>query len=66
MENLNLVQNLSTLNLMQSGRPTIPSGKQPVVEKKINDPSSTCPKGEGYPIPAFFEYRFKGRDFDPL
>jgi hypothetical protein len=50
-----------------SGRPTMPSGgRQPMIERKIYDPSSAAPKGERYPIPAFFEYRIKPRDYDPL
>jgi len=50
-----------------SGKPTIPlSGRQPLVERKLTDPSSASPKGEHYPIPSFFEYRIKPREYDPL
>jgi hypothetical protein len=50
-----------------AGKPTMPmTGRQPIVERKISDPSSSSPKGERYPIPSFFEYRMKPRDYDPL
>jgi hypothetical protein len=46
--------------MVHAGRPTIPvSGRQPIIERKISDPSSSSPKGERYPIPSFFEYRMK-------
>lgn len=41
------------------GRPTIPSGRQPIFERKFADPSSTQPRGKGYPVPAFLENRVK-------
>lgn len=47
------------------GKPSIPSGRQPVVERKFSDPSSS-PKGERYPIPTFYERRIKPREHDPL
>ena len=50
---------------VSAGKPTMPSGRQPVVERKFSDPSSST-RGEKYPIPTFFEYRFKPRDYDPL
>jgi hypothetical protein len=40
--------------------------REPSVERKTNDPSSSSPKGERYPIPSFFEYRIKPKDYDPL
>lgn len=53
--------------LLSAGRPSIPmTTRQPVVERKMSDPSSTLPKGERYPIPSFFEYRIKAREYDPL
>jgi len=59
MENVILVSKLNNLNpVMNTGKPTIPTGKQPQVERKYSDPSSYCPKGERYPIPSF-EYRVK-------
>jgi len=42
------------------------NSKQPNIERKISDPSSCNPKGERYPIPSFFEYRVKAREYDPL
>lgn len=53
--------------MVSTGRPTMPSIlRQPIVERKTSDPSSTAPKGERYPIPSFFEYRIKPREYDPL
>lgn len=50
-----------------NSKPSIPiSSRQPVFERKISDPSSSSPKGERYPIPSFFEYRFKPWDWDSL
>jgi hypothetical protein len=55
------------VQMIGSGKPTMPmTGRQPVIERKISDPSSTYPKGERYPIPSFFEYRIKPREYDPL
>jgi hypothetical protein len=52
---------------LNTAKPTIPmQGRQPLVERKISDPSSASPKGERYPIPSFFEYRIKPREYDPL
>ena len=57
MKNSMLMSKLNNLNpVLNSGKPTIPSGKQPQVERKFLDPSSCCPQGERYPIPTF-EYR---------
>jgi len=52
--------------LVNAGKPSIPLTRQPIVERKSSDPSSAAPKGERYPIPSFFEYRIKPREFDPL
>ena len=53
--------------VFSAGKPTIPViDRQPGTEKKNADPSSSLPRGESYPIPAFFEYRIKAREFDPL
>lgn len=50
-----------------SRQPSVPStGRNPMVERKISDPSSASPRGERYPIPSFFEYRIKPKEFDPL
>jgi hypothetical protein len=53
--------------VISNGKPSIPlTARQPVVERKTSDPSSASPKGERYPIPSFFEYRIKPREYDPL
>jgi hypothetical protein len=52
--------------LTSSGKPSMPVTRQPIVERKTSDPSSASPKGERYPIPSFFEYRIKPREYDPL
>ena len=53
-----------TSRTFPSGKPTLPLtvGRQPIIERKISDPSSALPRGERYPIPSFFEYRIKQRD----
>lgn len=52
---------------VSAGKPSIPmTTRQPIAERKTSDPSSTSPKGERYPIPSFFEYRIKPREYDPL
>ena len=59
--------NATPPQVLSLGKPTIPlPGRQPIIERKITDPSSTSPKGERYPIPSFFEYRIKPRDNDTL
>ena len=58
-------RNTSTIQPVNAGKPTMPLGRQPIVERKISDPSSS-PKCERYPIPSFFEYRIKPREHDPL
>jgi hypothetical protein len=66
MQNTMTLKNFSaTIQTVSAGKPTLPSGRQPIVERKYSDPSSS-PKGERYPIPSFFEYRFKPREHDPL
>ena len=53
--------------VISAGKPSLPmTVRQPLLEKKTSDPSSFLPKGERYPIPAFFEYRIKAREHDPL
>jgi len=66
---MNVLTTTSTLTRQVSnqGRPSMPAtGRQPVIERKMADPSSTAPKNQGYPIPSFFEYRIKANDYDPL
>ena len=67
MQKIILNATATTASAFTAGKPTIPlNGRQPMIEKKLTDPSSASPKGEHYPIPSFFEYRIKPRDFDPL
>ncbi|HEX6334208.1 MAG TPA: hypothetical protein VFZ78_08265 [Flavisolibacter sp.] len=67
MQKITIKNNLPAGAILKTGRPAIPaSSRQPVSERKTMDPSSAFTKGQGYPIPAFFEYRIKPRDFDPL
>jgi hypothetical protein len=68
MQKMSLIASNATVTAtMTSGKPTIPlPGRQPLIERKLTDPSSASPKGEHYPIPSFFEYRIKPREFDPL
>lgn len=67
MQKMISTANAGSVQLIGAGKPTMPvTRRQPVVERKISDPSSTSPKGESYPIPSFFEYRIKPRDYDPL
>jgi hypothetical protein len=68
MESLNLM-NRTKLNASNtvSGKPSMPLATRTMIsEKRISDPSSSAPKGERYPIPSFFEYRIRARDFDTL
>lgn len=61
-----MVKNLAvTTQLINAGKPTMPLGRQPLIERKITDPSS-APRVERYPVPTFFEHRIKARDHDPL
>ncbi len=57
---------LAVPKMVTAGKPSIPVTRQPIIERKISDPSSASPKGERYPIPSFFEYRIKPREYDPL
>jgi hypothetical protein len=68
MSKINPVRDYAgTTQLMNAGKPSMPLiGKQPVSERKTSDPSSASPKGERYPIPSFFEYRIKHKEYDPL
>jgi hypothetical protein len=68
MQKMNM-PNLTTAVNQQvaGGKPTVPlSGRQPFIERNTTDPSSASPKGRKYPIPSFFEYRIKPKEFDPL
>jgi hypothetical protein len=53
----------SSIQMIGTGRPSLPSENRSVYfEKKVTDPSSCCPKGERYPIPSFFEDRIRPRE----
>jgi hypothetical protein len=58
-------RNTSSISSVNTGKPTMPLGRQPIVERKISDPSSS-PKCERYPIPSFFDYRSRPRETDLL
>jgi hypothetical protein len=48
-------------------KPSLPGEqKQFLSEKRITDPSSVMPSEKRYPIPSFFEYRAKPKEFDSL
>jgi hypothetical protein len=68
MQKVNFSTTTATVpKMISTGKPSIPlTRRQPIVERKTSDPSSASPKGERYPIPSFFEYRIKPREFDPL
>jgi len=67
MSKLSSVRETTQLLHQPAGKPALYiNSKQPFSERKISDPSSCNPKGERYPIPAFFEYRIKAREYDPL
>jgi len=67
MQKMNVATGATMSQAINTSKPTIPLiGRQSIVERKISDPSSSSPKGERYPIPSFFEYRIKPREFDPL
>jgi hypothetical protein len=58
--------NAATMTIANAGKPTMPlNGRLPKFERKSSDPSSAS-KHDRYPIPSFFEYRIKPKDFDPL
>ena len=60
-------ENTSKALILMNNKPGIPvNQKQPAFEKRIADPSSTLPNGKSYPIPSFFEYRVKPKEFDSL
>jgi len=65
MQKMNSMTGAVSPSHVINSKPSIPDMyRQPVIERKISDPSSSSPKGERYPIPSFFEYRIKARDFD--
>lgn len=67
MQKMNFSTTSTATKVISAGKPSIPlSTRQPIVERKMSDPSSSFPKGERYPIPSFFEYRIKPREHDPL
>jgi hypothetical protein len=50
-----------------ASKPTAPANtKLPRMEKRVSDPSASMPGGRSYPIPSFFEYRAKPREYDFL
>ena len=66
MQTTMTIRNVSAAaQLINTGKPTMPLGRQPVIERKIADPSSS-PRVERYPVPSFYEHRLKARDYDPL
>lgn len=57
----------STVTIAGIGKPSVPlTGRLPVLERKTADPSSCAPTRDRYPIPSFFEYRIKAKEYDPL
>jgi hypothetical protein len=67
MQKMNLVRTVGSTQVISAGKPSIPiSGRPAIIERKISDPSSASPKGGRYPIPGFFEYRIKPKEFDTL
>ena len=66
MQRVNFSTTVAVPKNLGAARPSIPVTRQPIVERKTLDPSSASPKGERYPIPSFFEYRIKPREYDPL
>lgn len=53
--------------LLATNKPAMPAEqKQTVMERRISDPSSGLPNDKRYPIPSFFEYRAKPKEFDSL
>jgi hypothetical protein len=54
-------------SVMASNKPSMPAdSKQPILEKRIADPSSSLPREQRYPIPSFFEYRVRPKEADVL
>jgi hypothetical protein len=67
MQKMNFSATVAAHQVISKGKPSIPlATPQPIVERKTSDPSSASPNGERYPIPSFFEYRIKPREYDPL
>ncbi|MGE5521018.1 MAG: hypothetical protein ACM3VS_13890 [Candidatus Dadabacteria bacterium] len=68
MEKINVTnRSTSFLSYPVAGKPSMPiTGKKSMIERRSADPSSAAPKGERYPIPSFFEYRIRIKDFDTL
>lgn len=67
MQKNEVTNGLTAMQTINAGKPAMPlAGRQTFIERKVSDPSSAYPKGQRYPIPSFFEYRVKPRDFDPL
>ena len=60
-------QNTQPHLLASLNRPTLPNEqKLPAIDKRFADPSSSQPVGRSYPIPSFFEYRVRPKEFDSL
>ncbi len=57
-------RNHSILKTASPGKPTVPFGRQPSPGQKINDPSSSYPKEEHYPIPSFLKYTMKASELE--
>lgn len=56
-----------TEKVLLAGLPGSPvNSKNPSVEKRVVDPSSSDHAATRYPIPSFFEYRIKPKEFDSL
>jgi hypothetical protein len=64
---LNTHQANQASTLLVMNKPAMPTEqKQPMLEKRISDPSSSLSHEKRYPIPSFFEYRAKPKEFDSL
>ena len=64
---LNSHQANQAATLLAIKQPSLPTEqKQPFTEKRIADPSSSTPTEKRYPIPSFFEYRAKPKEYDSL
>ena len=49
-----------------AGKPLAPFTTKTITDKKFSDPASSQGPVDRYPIPSFFEYRSKPRNFDFL
>ena len=49
-----------------SDKPVAPIIRRQIIQDKKNADPSACVTTEKYPIPSFFEYRMKPRDYDYL